>query len=617
MHRPFALPGTQPRYAPDRAVRHPAHPHRPRHRRRAAPHRRHLHADPDAHRRPTRSWVELDAVELDIATVSRRRRAAGATATTASCCASTSAATLATGEPSTSRSTYSGSPRRGLYFIGPDDGYPDKPLQVWTPGPGRGLALLVPLLRRAPREGDQRGHRHACRRASSRCPTAALVDDPRPTASERTPATGSSTCRTRAYLMTLAAGELRRDRSDRGATSPVRLLRARRAARPTAERTLRPHAARCSSCSRERFGVPYPYDKYAQVFVADFIFGGMENTTATTLTDAVLLDERAALDFDIDALVAHELAHQWFGDLVTCRDWGEGWLNEGFATYAEYIWREHHEGRDAADLELDEWAEQYFGEDAARYRRRSRPTSTTSRSTSSITTCTRRAAAVLHMLRRRAGRRRLLALASATTCASTGPASVETRDLARAVEEATGRVLDWFFDQWVLDGAGHPELEVAYAWDARRASWPRSRSSRRRRSRATRRCSGCPTAVRFRVGGERPRRRRRDHTSSSRPFYFPLDAEPTPGDLRPGQARAGRGQDRQARAAVGGRARGRQRWPSTASTPPARWRKRGGAQAERGAASGPCARDRVLGGARPRPAAALGEAAHRRRRATR
>src|SRR5712664_752751 len=71
----------------------------------------------------------------------------------------------------------------------------------------------------------------------------------------------------------------------------------------------------------QKFGVAYPYPRYAQVFVADFIFGGMENTSATTLTDSVLLDERAAIDYDIDSLVSHELAHQWFGDLVTCRDW--------------------------------------------------------------------------------------------------------------------------------------------------------------------------------------------------------------------------------------------------------------------------------------------------------
>ena len=68
-------------------------------------------------------------------------------------------------------------------------------------------------------------------------------------------------------------------------------------------------------------GVPYPWNKYAQVVVSDFIFGGMENTTATTMYEHILLDARAAIDVTSDDLIAHELAHQWFGDYVTCRDW--------------------------------------------------------------------------------------------------------------------------------------------------------------------------------------------------------------------------------------------------------------------------------------------------------
>jgi predicted aminopeptidase len=91
-------------------------------------------------------------------------------------------------------------------------------------------------------------------------------------------------------------------------------------------------------------GVPYPWNKYAQVVVSDFIFGGMENTTATTMYEHILLDERAALDITSDDLIAHELAHQWFGDLVTCRDWSHAWLNEGFATFMEHVDREHHLG---------------------------------------------------------------------------------------------------------------------------------------------------------------------------------------------------------------------------------------------------------------------------------
>jgi aminopeptidase N len=85
----------------------------------------------------------------------------------------------------------------------------------------------------------------------------------------------------------------------------------------------------------EKFGYAYPYPKYAQILVDDFLFGAMENTSATTITDRCLLDARAQLDLNYDDIGAHELAHQWWGDLVTCKDWSQIWLNESFATYSE------------------------------------------------------------------------------------------------------------------------------------------------------------------------------------------------------------------------------------------------------------------------------------------
>ena len=115
--------------------------------------------------------------------------------------------------------------------------------------------------------------------------------------------------------------------------------------------------------------MPYPWNKYAQVVVSDFIFGGMENTTATTMYEHILLDERAAIDITSDDLIAHELAHQWFGDYVTCRDWSEGWLNEGFATFFEHVWREKHLGRDEYDYGLKADLDAYLGEAHGRYRR--------------------------------------------------------------------------------------------------------------------------------------------------------------------------------------------------------------------------------------------------------
>src|SRR5579875_1224430 len=91
-------------------------------------------------------------------------------------------------------------------------------------------------------------------------------------------------------------------------------------------------------------GQPYPYPKYAQSVVSDFMFGGMENITATTLTERTLHDERAHQDFTSDNLVAHELAHQWFGDYITCRDWSHAWLNEGFANFFTALFKEFDEG---------------------------------------------------------------------------------------------------------------------------------------------------------------------------------------------------------------------------------------------------------------------------------
>jgi len=96
----------------------------------------------------------------------------------------------------------------------------------------------------------------------------------------------------------------------------------------------------------DKLGIPYPYEQYAQVTVVDFIAGGMENTSITTLTERTLHDEAAHLTERSDGLVAHELAHQWFGDLLTCRDWANTWLNEGFASYLDPLYAEHDLGKD-------------------------------------------------------------------------------------------------------------------------------------------------------------------------------------------------------------------------------------------------------------------------------
>src|SRR6185436_17161819 len=93
-------------------------------------------------------------------------------------------------------------------------------------------------------------------------------------------------------------------------------------------------------------GRAYPFPKYSQAAVDNFPWGGMENVSATTLTPLVLADERARADQPPYLLIAHEAAHQWFGDLFTCADWSHLWLNEGFATYCALLYAERSRGTD-------------------------------------------------------------------------------------------------------------------------------------------------------------------------------------------------------------------------------------------------------------------------------
>lgn len=207
----------------------------------------------------------------------------------------------------------------------------------------------------------------------------------------------------------------------------------------------------------EKLGLPYPYPQYSQIVVSDFLFGGMENTTATTMYEDILLDERAALDITSDDLIAHELAHHWFGDWVTCRDWSHAWLNEGFATYMELVDREHL-GRDEHDALLEAMLASYLDEADHRYQRPlvchdyEQPIDLFDRHLYEKGAC------VIHMLRRELGEEAFWGgiRAYLTQCAN---AVADTEQLRRALEKASARNLEGFFQAWVY-GAGHPDIEA-------------------------------------------------------------------------------------------------------------------------------------------------------------
>jgi len=214
----------------------------------------------------------------------------------------------------------------------------------------------------------------------------------------------------------------------------------------------------------EKTGVKYPYAKYAQTTVRDF-GGGMENISATTQTDNMIHDARTELDQNSDGLQSHELAHQWFGDYVTCRSWSDIWLNESFATYFQAMWDEYklgHEDFLYADVKANQ--EQYY---AAWARGQRRPIVTKNYANPDAvfdTYAYPRGGAVLHMLRTFLGDDNWWrSLNHYLTKYAHQP--VETAQLRIAIEETTGQPMDWFFDEWVYK-MGHPVFRVIQDYDA-------------------------------------------------------------------------------------------------------------------------------------------------------
>jgi len=209
----------------------------------------------------------------------------------------------------------------------------------------------------------------------------------------------------------------------------------------------------------EKLKFEFPFNKYAQTIVANFIFGGMENITATTHADTEILgsSSRESL-LSRENLISHELSHSWFGDLVTCKDWSQLWLNEGLATFMEAAYREHVAGRDAYLAEMRSSAFLYFLEDALKYRRPLVHKRYRSPIDLFDATLYKKGALVIHMLRETVGDE-MFWKALNTYLREHENEVVETSDLQRAFEQTTGQKLDWFFDQWVYK-AGFPELSV-------------------------------------------------------------------------------------------------------------------------------------------------------------
>lgn len=213
----------------------------------------------------------------------------------------------------------------------------------------------------------------------------------------------------------------------------------------------------------EKLGVKYPWPKYAQVVVRDYVSGAMENTTSVIFSDFVQKHRRELIDNHNEKIIAHELFHHWFGDLVTCESWANLTMNEGFANYSEYLWLEHQYGREEADYHmLSEW-NGYFSSSRGdihpliHFAYENKEDMFDAHSYN-------KGGAVLHMLRQYVGDDAFwVALNKYLT--DHAYAAVEAHDLRLAFESVTGEDLNWFFNQWYFS-QGHPRLEVTYGYDA-------------------------------------------------------------------------------------------------------------------------------------------------------
>lgn len=210
----------------------------------------------------------------------------------------------------------------------------------------------------------------------------------------------------------------------------------------------------------DRLGVKYPWPKYAQTCVFDF-GGGMENVSATTLGEGSLVEARSGI-WPMASLNSHELSHQWFGDLVTTNDWGNIWLNEGFATFCEQIYLEHSQGRDAYDEERENALRAYLNE-ARRYKRPIATNLYPNPDAMFDSHTYPKGGLVLHMLRREMGDDEFFR-GLGHYLRKHGYQPVDTNDLIRALAESSGRNMQAFFDQWVYK-PGHPVIDTAWSYD--------------------------------------------------------------------------------------------------------------------------------------------------------
>lgn len=345
---------------------------------------------------------------------------------------------------------------KGVYFIGPNEKNPDKPVQMWTQGETEAASCWFPTID-AP---NQKTTQELSVTVPAKYKT---ISNGKLQSSVSFVRDGKDSMRTdfwlqdkphAPYLFALAVGDFA-EVKDKWGDMPVHYY---------VEKEFEPYARLIFGNTPEMIeffskilSTGYPWDKYHQVVVRDFVSGAMENTSCVIHFDKLQHNSRQHLDNTYEEVISHELFHHWFGDLVTCESWSNLPLNESFATYGEYLWEEYKYSRDEADDELQNFRDAYFGEAEFDKKKMIRYDYNEQEEMFDAHSY-QKGGMILHSLRKYVGDAAFfesLRLYLQRYRYSTA----ELSSLRTCFEEVTGEDLNWFFNQWFFQ-EGHAGIVV-------------------------------------------------------------------------------------------------------------------------------------------------------------
>lgn len=345
---------------------------------------------------------------------------------------------------------------KGAYFITPSEKFPDKPVQLWTQGETEAASCWFPTI-------DAPNQKTTQELAVTIPAKFTSISNGKLLSSVSFVRDGKDSMRTdfwmqdkphAPYLFALVVGEFS-EVKDYWGEMPVNYY-VEKAYEPYA-RQIFGHTPEMIQFFSNILKTPYPWDKYHQVVVRDFVSGAMENTSCVIHFDKLQHNSRQHLDNTYEEVVSHELFHHWFGDLVTCESWSNLPLNESFATYGEYLWEEYKYGRDEADDELQNFRLSYYDEAAFDKKKMIRYDYGMQEEMFDAHSY-QKGGMILHALRKYVGDEAFFeSLRLYLQRYRFGTA--ELSSLRTCFEEVSGEDLNWFFDQWFYQ-EGHANLVV-------------------------------------------------------------------------------------------------------------------------------------------------------------